>query len=97
MQNFEWAENNLNVQTPHELQDRGVQVYFAPNVPRGVEIVELGTGSVTRFNDNEKRSPVGYYANYDSLHRYAREHNLPFSESNGQISFDRYPTGRTSR
>lgn len=85
---FEWAQNNLNVQTPHELQDRGVQVYFAPDVPRNVKIVNLGTGTVTSFNDNEERSKVGYYADFDSLRRYAHEHNLPFHETSGLVSVD---------
>lgn len=85
---FTWAQNNLNVQTPHELQDRGVQVYFAPNIPYNVEIINLDTGTVTSFHDGEDRGQYGYYANYDSLKRYTRQHDLPFSESNGQVSVD---------
>ena len=88
MENFEWAQNNLAVDTPHHLQDRGVQIYFAPNVPRERKIVELGTGSITQFGDNETRSQVGYYADFDSLQRYAREHDLPFTEMNGQVVMD---------
>lgn len=86
MEYFEWAENNLNVRTPHELQGRGVQVYFGVNVPSNVEIINLGTGTVTSYHDGEERYQHGYYANYDSLKRYAAEHHLPFYESNGQVS-----------
>jgi hypothetical protein len=88
MQYFQWAENNLNVQTPHELQDRGVQVYFAPNIPANVKLVDLEDGTVDSFHDGEERSRVGYYADYDSLQRYTREHNLPFLESEGRVSVD---------
>jgi hypothetical protein len=88
MENFERAQNNLRVDTPHSLQDRRVQVYFAPNVPADVKIVELGTGSITSFHEGEERSQVGYYADYDSLRRYAQEHDLPFIETEGIVSVD---------
>jgi hypothetical protein len=88
MQYFQWAENNLSVQTPHELQDRGVQVYFAPNIPADVKLVDLEDGTVDSFHHGEERSRVGYYADYGSLRRYTREHDLPFLESEGRVSVD---------
>ncbi len=85
---FVWAQNNLDAQTPHELQARGVQVYFAPNIPYNVKLVNLGIGTVTEFHTGEDRGQYGLYADYDSLERYTRKHNLPFVESGGQISVD---------
>lgn len=87
MEGFEWAERNLNVLTPHELQDdRGVQVYFAPNIPSDVKLVDLGTGRVTAFHDRERRPRSGYYADFESLRRYAERHDLPFHEESGLVT-----------
>lgn len=86
MQYFEWAQNNFDVQTPHELQDRGVQVYFAPNIPADVKLVNLETGDIVQFHPGEFRRDVGYYAQYDSLQRYCREHGIPFVETSGIVS-----------
>lgn len=88
MEYFQWAQNNLAAQTPHELQDRGVQVYFAPNISSNVKLVDLEDGSITSFHEGEDRSQVGYYAEYDSLQRYAEQHDLPFIETSGQVSVD---------
>jgi hypothetical protein len=86
MENFTWAQNNLGIDTPHHLQDRGVQVYFAPNIPSNVKIVNLDRGTVTSFHDGEDRTPEGnYYAEFNSLERFAREENLDFVESNGIV------------
>lgn len=86
MEGFEWAQNSLDAATPHELQERGVNVYFAPNIPVGVSVVDLGTGMVRRFPDDNVRPQGGYYADYDSLERYCRETGLPLTETNGQVS-----------
>ena len=88
MEYFEWAQNNLDVETPHELQNRGVQVYFAPNIPSNVRLVDLEDGSIDTFHEGEDRSQVGYYADYDSLRRYTEEHGLPFVETGGRVSID---------
>ncbi len=88
MEYFEWAENNLDVRTPHELQDRAVQVYFSPNIPSGGRLVDLQNGNVRTYHDGEERPLVGYYADEASLDRYCREHNLPFRETAGTVSVD---------
>jgi hypothetical protein len=88
MEFFEWAQNNLAIQTPHALQDRGVQVYFAPNIPSNVKLVNLGTGRVVSFHDGEQRPLNGYYAEYDSLSSYAEKYHLPFVEIGGLVTVD---------
>ena len=85
MEFFEWAQNNLAVETPHELQARGVQVYFAPNIPSNVKLVNLRTGRVVSFHVGEQRPLNGYYAEYDSLQRYAEKYRLPFAEIEGLV------------
>ncbi|MBI3967592.1 MAG: hypothetical protein HY329_18295 [Chloroflexi bacterium] len=55
MHAFEWAENNLRAQTPHELQSRGVNVFFAPNVEAGCKVVNLADGRVDSFQTEEER------------------------------------------
>ena len=88
MEYFQWAENNLDVRTPHELQDRGVQVYFAPNIPSNQRLVDLENGNVRTYHDGEKRPLVGYYAEESSLERYCRERGLPFQETSGVVTVD---------
>jgi len=86
---FDWACDNLAVDTPHHLQDRGVQVYFAPNIPSDVKLVNLGSGTLATYYDGEERPPAdAYYADFDSLRRYAEDHNLPFIEMSGTVSVD---------
>lgn len=88
MQYFGWAENNLDVRTPHELQDRGVQVYFSPNIPSDQRLVDLENGNVRTYFDGEDRPQVGYYAEEQSLERYCRDNGLPFHETSGTASVD---------
>ena len=86
---FQWARNNLTVDTPHQLQDRGVQVYFAPNIPSDSKLVNLASGTLATYYPGEDRPPRdAYYADFDSLGRYAEEHNLPFIETSGTVSVD---------
>jgi hypothetical protein len=66
-----------------------VQVYFAPNIPSSVKLVNLGRGTVTSFHEGEKRSQHGYYADFDSLRRYAEEQGLRFGETSGVVSMSR--------
>lgn len=86
MEGFEWAENNLGMGSPHELQDRGVNVYFAPNIAPDTKVVNLAQGRVEDFRDGEERPQHGYYANYDSLARYCYEHGIALNETNGSVS-----------
>lgn len=86
MEGFEWAENNLGAAKPHELQSRGVNVFFAPNIQPDTKVVNLADGGVDRFAPGQDRPPAGYYADYESLERYCRQQNLPLTETSGQIS-----------
>ena len=72
----------------HELQDRGVQVYFSPNIASNERLVDLENGNVRTYHDGEDRPQVGYYAEETSLERYCREHGLPFQETSGTVSVD---------
>jgi hypothetical protein len=86
---FDWAQNNLSVGTPHQLQDRGVQVYFAPNIPSDIKLVNLATGTLATYYPGEDRPPGNtFYAEYDSLRRYCEEHDMPFIETGGSVSVD---------
>lgn len=86
MEGFEWAEANLNAESPHELQSRGVNVYFAPNIGAEMKVINLADGRVEQFWKEEDRPQTGYYLNAEDLARYCRQHGLPYSENNGQIS-----------
>ena len=83
---FEWAENNLGAQEPHQLQDRGVNVYFAPMIAPDEKVVNLANGRIERFTADEPRPEAGYYAEYDSLERFCRAYELPLTETDGQAS-----------
>ena len=86
MQGFEWAENNLGVQTPHQLQQERVNVYFAPMISPNEKVVNLANGRVERFMPDEHRPSSGYYAEFDTLQRFCLQHNIPLTETDGQVS-----------
>ena len=86
MEEFAWAENNLDVGTPQELQGRGVNVYFAPQIAPETKVVDLADGRVTQFEDGQTRPTSGLYANFDGLERYCRREGIPLGETNGQVS-----------
>ncbi len=86
MDGFEWAENNLGVSTPQELQGKGVDVFFAPNVSPGSKVVNLADGRVNWFEHGQPPPASGYFAAYDSLEQYCREQGLPLTETNGVVS-----------
>ncbi len=86
MEGFEWAENNLGVQTPHQLQDQRVNVYFAPMIAPDEKVVNLANGRVERFVEDEPRPGAGYYAEFESLERFCRVNKLPLTEIDGQAS-----------
>ncbi len=85
MKGFEWAENNLDAHDPHELQDRGVQVYFAPNVRAGEWIVDLADGRVDVLQEEEPKPQQGYFAQLESLERFCRREGIPLSERDGYV------------
>jgi hypothetical protein len=80
---FDWAQNNLGAETPHALQGQGVNVYFAPSIRPGVKVVDLATGRVAFFQEDEDRPQEGYFADLESLERYCLERGLPLNETNG--------------
>jgi hypothetical protein len=86
MEGFEWAENNLGVQEPHQLQNEGVNVYFAPMIAPNEKVVNLANGRVERFMEDEQRPRSGYYAEFESLERYCRYHGIPLNETDGHVS-----------
>ena len=86
MRGFEWAENNLDVDTPQALQAQGVNVFFAPNIRREIEVVNLADGRVEWFHPDEEVPESGYYADKAGLERYCLQHGIPLNETNGQMS-----------
>jgi hypothetical protein len=92
MEHFEWATNNLGAPTPHELQSRGIDVFFAPNIDDNAKVIDLADGTVDRFFPGQERPPAPrYYADYDSLARYCLSHGIPLVETDGQITM--HPVG----
>lgn len=86
MDGFEWAQNNLDAETPHELQERGINVFFAPNISPETKVLDLASGRVDSFFEGQERPREGYYADYESLARYCRERGIPLVETDGQVS-----------
>ena len=86
MEGFEWAGNNLRVETPQELQAKGVNVFFAPNIRPDTKVVNLANGLIATFQADEPRPEHGYFADYQGLVRYCDQNGIPFSETNGQVS-----------
>jgi hypothetical protein len=86
MEEFAWAENNLDVASPQELQGRGVNVYHAPQIAPETKVVDLSDGRVTQFADGQARPDTGLFANFEGLERYCRKEGLPLGETNGQAS-----------
>lgn len=82
---MEWARDNLRCEDPRELQRLGVNVFFAPNVRAGVEVVSLRDGRLDEFQREEHVPAAGYFAERESLERYCREHGLPMQEVDGAI------------
>src|SRR4051794_37818559 len=92
MEGFAWATNNLDAGTPHELQNWGVNIYFAPQIPPATRVVDLAGGLVAEFPNEGECPTTGYYADYDSLVRYCRKTGIPFSDYEGQASV--LPSGK---
>jgi hypothetical protein len=86
MDGFAWAENNLRVDTALELQGKGVNVYFAPNVRPEAKVVNLDNGRVEWFQPEERRPQTGCFADYEGLMRYCRENGIPLNETDEQMS-----------
>jgi len=86
VEGFEWAESNLGVESPHELQALGVNVFFAPNISPNTKVVDLGTGRVEQFRDGEKRPEQGYYADFADLERFCRRRGIPLNEVEGFVT-----------
>ena len=86
MEGFEWAQNNLGADTPHQLQSWGVNVYFAPNVPPDQKMVNLADGRVESVRSGQQPAQDGYYADFEGLIHYCRQNGLPFTETDGLVS-----------
>jgi hypothetical protein len=86
MAEFDWAANNLDAATPQELQGRGVNVYFAPQIAPERRVVNLADGTVAQFEENQDRPSSGLFADYEGLERYCRREGIPLVETGGQIS-----------
>lgn len=86
MAEFDWAANNLDAETPQELQSRGVNVFFAPQIAPEKRVVDLADGRVTQFEANQDRPDSGLFADYEGLERYCRKVGLPLVETGGQVS-----------
>jgi hypothetical protein len=86
MQGFEWAENNLGVRTPYDLESRGINVYFAPHIAPDTKVVDLGDGRITSFDGDQKRPSTGYFAEFQSMERYCHEQGNAFEERNGALT-----------
>lgn len=85
MEGFTWAEDNLRVSTPHELQDKGVNVFFAPNIRAGLRLVNLENGRVDVLQPEEPPWPEGYWADLEGLERYCRAEGIPLDERDGKM------------
>ena len=92
MAEFDWAANNLDMETPQELQGHGVNVYFAPQIAPEKRVVDLSDGSVTQFTANQDRPSSGLFADYAGLERYCRKVGIPFSDYEGQATV--LPSGK---
>lgn len=86
MDDFAWAQNNLGVTTPQELQGRGVGVHVAPNLSSGEKVVNLANGQVEQFLDGEERPERGYYAAFAGLERFCRAQGIALNETDGTVS-----------
>jgi hypothetical protein len=86
MEQFNWAANNLRVDDPHELQTRGVNVDFAPQIEGEKKVVHLSDGRFEYFWDEERRPRQGYYADFGSLERHCRNKGLRLEETEAYVS-----------
>lgn len=85
MEGFEWAERNLRVERPQELQEARVSVHLAPNLPVGVKIVRLSDGKVDVIQEGEHLRHDGYYAELPGLLAYCEHLGLDASETSGYV------------
>lgn len=80
---FAWGQDALGVNSPEELQRRGVNVFYAPNIRPGVRLVNLETGSVLMFQENQARPKEGYFADLESVRRYCERAGAAMEERDG--------------
>jgi hypothetical protein len=85
VEGFEWAERNLRVERPQQLQAGKVSVHLAPNLPVGAKIVRLADGKVDVFQEGEHLRHDGYYAELPGLLRYCEQHGIEASETGGYV------------
>ena len=80
-----WAADNLRCADARALEARGVNVYFASNIKRGVKVVNLADGRIDQFREDEHLPESGYYAEYASLEAYCRAWSVPMQEVDGTV------------
>jgi hypothetical protein len=86
MERFEWGERNFGVRSPHDLQQRGINVYFAPEVARERKLVNLADGRVDQVFAEQDPPREGYYADFEALEEYCRQTGRPLAETDGTVS-----------
>ncbi|MPZ98956.1 MAG: hypothetical protein GEU80_06370 [Dehalococcoidia bacterium] len=89
MDGFEWASDNLGAAEPHELQRRGVTVFFAPNIERSIKVIDLSDGHVDVFRPEEHMPTAGYFAEFGSLERHCLRLGRPVMETDGFVQLQR--------
>ncbi|MFA7249819.1 MAG: hypothetical protein WC273_09345 [Dehalococcoidia bacterium] len=80
-----WAIANLRCSDPRTLEEQGVNVYFAPNLRRGVKVVSLADGRIDQFRPDEHLPGAGCFADYASLDAYCRRWGAPMQEIEGSV------------
>ena len=83
LEHFAWGQDALGVNSPGELQRRGVNVFYAPNIRPGVRVVNLQTGGVLMFQEDQQRPRDGYFADLESLIRYCERAGAACEERDG--------------
>lgn len=97
MDGFEWAQQNIeprvrgDIPSPQALQERDVQVYFAPMIASDQKLVNLADGRIEQFFEGEEQPESGYFAEFDSLEQFCRREGIPPSEVDAQAVM--LPTG----
>ena len=83
LEHFAWGQDALGVNSPGELQRRGVNVFYAPNIRAGIRVVNLETGGVQLFQEEQPRPKIGYFADLESVIRYCERAGAACEERDG--------------
>ena len=83
LEHFAWGQDALGVNSPGELQRRGVNVFYAPNIRPGIRVVNLQTGGVLMFQEDQARPKDGYFADLESVIKYCERAGAACEERDG--------------